>query len=54
MALAPLAVAQDPPRDQSVGDLSHVRTINVDRGLTGDGRECIDCHKTINPGILND
>ncbi len=39
---------------QNVGDLSTVNNLVVDRGMTEVGRECVDCHKTENPGIIND
>ena len=38
----------------TVGDLSHVRSIVIDRGITEAGKECINCHQKHNPGILND
>lgn len=40
--------------DRNVGDLSTIGNLAVDRGMTETGRECIDCHKTENPGIIND
>ncbi len=40
--------------DRNVGDLSTIGNLAVDRGMTEMGRECIDCHKTENPGIIND
>ena len=29
----------------TVGDLSHVRSIVIDRGITEAGKECINCHQ---------
>jgi hypothetical protein len=39
---------------QTVGDLSTIGNLAVNRGMTEVGRECVDCHKTENPGIIND
>ena len=36
------------------GDMSNVKTIAVSRGLTETGRNCITCHRDVNPGIVND
>ncbi len=48
-----LLVANEP-QSESVGDLSHVRSIVIDRGLTAAGKECVSCHQQYNPGIIND
>lgn len=40
--------------ERNVGDLSTIGNLAVDRNMTEVGRECIDCHKTENPGIIND
>lgn len=40
--------------ERNVGDLSTIGNLAVERGMTEMGRECIDCHKTENPGIIND
>ncbi len=39
---------------ESVGDLSHVKSIVIDRGLTKAGKSCVTCHQNVNPGVLND
>ncbi|MDJ0655044.1 MAG: multiheme c-type cytochrome [Xanthomonadales bacterium] len=44
------AVAQDA----AMGDMAQVKTIEVHRGLTVEGRACVDCHKHFQPGILAD
>jgi len=36
------------------GDMSNVKTIAVTRGLTETGRNCITCHRDVDPGIVND
>jgi hypothetical protein len=36
------------------GDMSSIKTIAVTRGLTESGRNCITCHRDLNPGIVND
>ena len=51
-ALAPTPVVIQVER--TVGDLSTIGNLAVDRGMTEVGRECVDCHKTENPGIIND
>ena len=38
----------------SIGNMSTVSTMVIDRGLPEVGRECIDCHKELQPGIIND
>ncbi len=40
--------------ERTVGDLSEINNLAVDRGMTEVGRECVDCHKNENPGIIND
>ncbi len=45
--------ANTQERTESVGDLSYVRSIVIDRGLTVEGRECVSCHVDENPGIIN-
>ena len=61
--LPAVALGQTPSEDQSsavkasteqVGDLSGVKSLTVERGLTAEGKNCITCHKGINPGIVND
>ncbi|MBU1917399.1 MAG: multiheme c-type cytochrome [bacterium] len=44
----------NPNLNQSVGDLSSVKAIVIDRGLTADGKKCIDCHQKNHPGVIND
>ena len=51
-AIAPTPVVVQV--DRNVGDLSTVNNLAIDRGMTEAGKECIDCHKTENPGIIND
>jgi len=41
-------------RTETVGDLSQVRSIVIDRGLTEQGKKCVSCHTDVNPGIIND
>lgn len=38
----------------SVGDLSPVKTLKVDRGLTDLGKSCVECHAKTTPGHVND
>ncbi|MEZ4720036.1 MAG: multiheme c-type cytochrome [Caldilineaceae bacterium] len=38
----------------SLGNMSTVSTMVIDRGLDEIGRACIDCHKEIQPGIIHD
>jgi len=40
--------------DRNVGDLSTTSTWAVNRGLSEEGKECIDCHQQEQPGIVND
>jgi len=51
-----VSVAQDTgsTRTTDAGDLSDVKVIAVTRGLTETGRNCISCHRDIDPGIVND
>jgi len=51
-AVAPTPVVIEVERN--VGDLSTIGNLAVNRGMTEVGRECVDCHKTENPGIIND
>jgi len=39
---------------RDAGDLSNVKSIAIQRGLTDQGRNCITCHRDMNPGIVND
>ena len=48
------AAPAPPPANQTIGDLSTISTMVIDRGITEVGRECIDCHKNETPGIVND
>jgi len=48
------ATTTTSPADLTVGDLSTISTMVIDRGITEVGRECIDCHKDETPGIVND
>ncbi|AGA90170.1 hypothetical protein Thimo_1376 [Thioflavicoccus mobilis 8321] len=51
------AAASEPEPKQGrerLGDLSRVQSIVIDRGLTELGRSCVECHKTREPGIIND
>ncbi|HSN70140.1 MAG TPA: multiheme c-type cytochrome, partial [Steroidobacteraceae bacterium] len=43
-----------PPAARDAGDLSQIKAIAIERGLTEAGRNCITCHKMVNPGIVND
>jgi ribosomal protein S20 len=38
----------------SVGDVSSVKTLKVDRGLTDAGKSCVECHAKTTPGHVND
>jgi len=40
--------------DRNVGDLSTIGNLSVSRGMDEVGAACVDCHKTENPGIIND
>ncbi len=51
-AVKPTAVVVEVERN--VGDLSTIGNLAVDRGMSEIGKECVDCHKTENPGIIND
>ena len=49
--------AQDSAQDnttETLGDLSHVQSIVIDRGVTKLSKSCIECHKLDNPGIISD
>ena len=46
--------AQDATKVVSVGDLSNVRTIKIERGLTEQGQKCVACHADHTPGIVAD
>ena len=46
---SPLAFAQT-----DAGDLSGVKGIQISRGLTEDGRNCITCHRDVDPGVVAD
>ncbi|MEJ2515634.1 MAG: multiheme c-type cytochrome [Gammaproteobacteria bacterium] len=39
---------------EQVGDMSGVKTLTVERGLTEAGKNCITCHREVNPGIVGD
>ena len=55
--LAPLSVysaSAEEKRTESVGDLSQVRSIVIDRDLTEQGKKCVSCHKDTSPGIVSD
>lgn len=39
---------------EALGDLASARTIEINRELTAQGKSCIDCHKSFQPGILSD
>ncbi|HSM31102.1 MAG TPA: multiheme c-type cytochrome [Woeseiaceae bacterium] len=49
-------LAQEPGAvmDKDAGDLSSIKTIAVTRGLTESGKNCIGCHRDIDPGIVSD
>ena len=51
-AVAPTPVVVEVER--SAGDLSTISTMVVDRNMTEVAKECVDCHKIEQPGILND
>lgn len=38
----------------NVGDLTNVKTLKVDRGLTEAGKSCVECHAKLTPGHIND
>ncbi len=40
--------------NKSIGDLSNIKTIMIERGHTEQGKICVDCHKEKSPGIVND
>jgi hydroxylamine dehydrogenase len=51
------ALAQDKAqaaRTGRMGDMSNVRSIVMERGLTKEGAQCISCHAKTNPGIIDD
>ena len=55
LLLAPLsAYSVEQKRTESVGDLSAVRSIVIDRDLTEQGKKCVSCHVDLSPGIVND
>jgi hypothetical protein len=45
--------AQANPKE-TLGDLSQVQSIVIDRGVTKLSKSCIECHKQDNPGIISD
>jgi hypothetical protein len=52
-------LAEDEPArreaaTETLGDLSQVQSIVIDRGLTELGKTCVECHKKSNPGIISD
>jgi hypothetical protein len=51
---ATLAQESGAAMTSDAGDMSDIKTIAVTRGLTEAGRNCITCHRDINPGIVND
>jgi len=53
-AIAPTPEIIQIEVERNVGDLSTINNLAVSRGMTEIGRECVDCHKTENPGIIND
>jgi hydroxylamine dehydrogenase len=48
------AASKDQRKKHNVGDLSFVKSIVIDRGLTEAGKNCITCHQKESPGIIND
>ena len=53
---APAQAGTTGTADEQVGlgNMSTISTMVIDRGVSEVGRECIDCHKEINPGIIHD
>ena len=47
------ATAQQAGTEQ-VGDMSNIKSITVERGLTPEGKNCITCHQALEPGIVSD
>ena len=39
---------------QHIGDVSKVKSIKIDRGISKVAKECVQCHLKDNPGIIND
>lgn len=57
LALGPapaLAQQAEPAPTEDAGDLAGVKAITIQRGLTEQGKNCITCHREVNPGIVND
>jgi hydroxylamine dehydrogenase len=56
--LSPLAATAQEAGAQTateqVGDLSGVKSIAIERGLTQEGKNCITCHRSVQPGVVND
>jgi hydroxylamine dehydrogenase len=55
----PEVVQVEPTRvvievDTNIGNLSTIGNLAMDRGLSTEAKECIDCHKTESPGIVGD
>lgn len=53
LLVSSVTLAQDSAT-RDAGDLSGVKAIAITRGLTETGRNCITCHRDINPGIVGD
>lgn len=49
-----LAVVASGAFAASVGDVSAVKTLKVERGLTEAGKSCVECHAKLTPGHVND
>lgn len=41
-------------RQTNIGNMSTISTMVIDRGVSEIGKQCVDCHKEIHPGIVND
>lgn len=41
-------------QEARLGDLSQARAIVIDRGMTEAGKQCVECHKNFQPGVIHD
>ena len=51
---APVPEAENVRIDSNLGNMSAISTMVIERGMGEVARECVDCHKTENAGIVND
>ena len=52
--LTAIYLCQSVSSSESIGDVSQVKSIKIDRGISEAGKNCISCHQDKSPGIVAD